>query len=384
VSRSAEALWRAIAVFRFASLGYATLLLAVIDRNVYSRPDLAWAVLGAMVSWTIVTTLAYSHRRNRVAMLLAADLAVTIGLLATTFALQLPAARQSGVVPVTGPWVAGPVLAWAVRYGRIAGAATALALSLPTFALSGWSVSVVPNGEVLMLLAGVAVGHVAQLATALEAQRQHADRVEAAARERDRLARDIHDSVLQVLALVHRRGLEAGGEAAELGRLAGEQETALRALIGTGPADASADVDLNALLKSLASERVTVGGPAGPVLVGNRAGEGITAAVRAALDNVRQHCASQARAWVLVEDEPDVVTVTIRDDGAGITEGRLARAAVAGRLGVSQSIRGRMRDLGGSARISSLPGEGTEVTLRLPRASPSRPAGGEAAKVRAW
>jgi len=384
VSRSAEALWRAIAVFRFASLGYAALVLGVFDGGRYSRPNLAWVVLSAMASWTIVTTLAYSHRKNRTAMLLSTDLVVTAALLLSTFALQLAAARHNGLVPVTGPWVAGPVLAWAVRYGRVAGVAAAVALSLPTLALSGWSVSVVPNGEVLMLLAGIAVGHVAQLAAALEAERQHADRVEAAGRERERLARDIHDSVLQVLALVHRRGLEAGGEAAELGRLAGEQEAALRALIATGPTAACADVDLNALLKPLASEWVTVGGPAGAVLMGNAEGEGVTAAVGAALDNVRRHCGGNARAWVLVEEEPDVVTVTIRDDGPGIPDGRLALAAAAGRLGVSQSICGRLRDLGGCADIRSLPGEGTEVTLRLPRVPSVPSAAAEPASVRSW
>ena len=68
----------------------------------------------------------------------------------------------------------------------------------------------------------------------MEAERQHATEVEAASRERERLARDIHDSVLQVLALVQRRGAEAGGAAAELGRLAGQQEAALRALMGGG------------------------------------------------------------------------------------------------------------------------------------------------------
>jgi signal transduction histidine kinase len=62
------------------------------------------------------------------------------------------------------------------------------------------------------------------------------------------------------------------------------------------------------------------------------------------------------------------VTVTIRDDGPGIAPGRLAAAATAGRLGVAQSIRGRVRDLGGTVHISSTPGEGTEVELRIPRA----------------
>ena len=49
--------------------------------------------------------------------------------------------------------------------------------------------------------------------------------------ERARLARAVHDGVLQVLALIQRRGRELGGESAELGRMAGEQESALRALI---------------------------------------------------------------------------------------------------------------------------------------------------------
>jgi signal transduction histidine kinase len=382
VSRSAEALWRAIAVFRFASLGYAALLLGVINRDWYSRPGWAWAAIAAMTAWTVFTTFGYAHRRRRTARLLGADLVITAGLLLSTFALQSPVAQQRGVMPVTATWVAGPVLAWAVRYGRRAGTAAALILGGCDYALRSEDIVVVLNGVVLLLLAGAVVGHLSQLAADLEAEREHADRVEAASRERERLARDIHDSVLQVLALVARRGAEAGGTAAEIGRLAGQQEAALRTLIGTAPVTEPAgagagtaelparagETDLRALLLPCGTEKVTVSGPAGAVLLGEDFAVEVTAAVRAALDNVRRHCGEQARAWVLVEDEPDVVTVTIRDDGPGIPAGRLAEAAVAGRLGVSHSICGRLRDLGGSAQVSSVPGEGTEVTLRIPRA----------------
>jgi len=60
------------------------------------------------------------------------------------------------------------------------------------------------------------------------------------------------------------------------------------------------------------------------------------------------------------------VLVTVRDEGPGIPEGRLTEAADEGRLGVAQSIYGRMRDLGGSAAITST-SVGTEVELRVPR-----------------
>jgi len=369
---SAEPLWRAIAVYRFASIGYAVLL-AVINRAAYSRPGWAWVDIAVMTAWTAATTVAYARPERRTRLLLSADLAVTAGLLLSTAALQYPAAMRHGVMPVTGIWVAGPVLAWAVRYGRRAGAGAALVISGCDFLLRSEAITVVLNGVVLLLLAGVIVGHLARLAAEVEAERQHVVQVEAAGRERERLARDIHDSVLQVLAMVQRRGAEAGGAAAELGRLAGQQEAALRSLVG-GMGDGAAvsrsgDVDLRALVLPIASDQVTVSAPAQAVRLERTAAGELASAIRAALDNVRRHCGEQARAWVLVEDEPGLVTVTVRDDGPGIPAGRLAEAAVAGRLGVSHSICGRLRDLGGSATIRSVPGQGTEVELRLPRAA---------------
>jgi signal transduction histidine kinase len=373
--QSSEPLWRAIAVFRFASLGYAVLLTAVINRADYSRPDWAWAVIAVMTAWTVATTMAYARPDRRTRLLLSADLAVTAGLLLSTAALQYPAAMRHGVMPVTGIWVAGPVLAWAVQYGRRAGAIAALILAGCDFLLRSEKITVALNGVVLLLLAGVIVGHLARLAAEVEAERQHAVEAEATSRERERLARDIHDSVLQVLAMVQRRGAEAGGAAAELGRLAGQQEAALRSMVGGvlaggGPAASPpGEVDLRALVLPIESDQVTVSAPAQSVRLEKAAAGELAAAIRAAVDNVRRHCGERTRAWVLIEDEPGLVTVTVRDDGPGIAAGRLTEAAAAGRLGVSHSICGRLRALGGSATIRSVPGEGTEVELRLPRAA---------------
>ena len=248
-------------------------------------------------------------------------------------------------MPVTATWVAGPVLAWAVADGIRAGVAAALVLGACDLTLRHQSLasayrSPALNGTVLLLLAGVVVGYVSTLATRAERAVQRATEIEAASRERERLARGIHDSVLQVLALVQRRGAEVGGEAAEIGRLAGEQEAALRALIAadrTAVADgdgalASGELDLRTLLTREASAAVSVVTPAGPVLLPGHEAREVTAAVHAALDNVRRHCGGTARAWVLVDDAGEA-----RDAGLGSIAAGLFRPHIPGVVQLPQT-----------------------------------------------
>ena len=360
-------------MFRFASIGYAAALLILLHAD-YSRPGWAWAVLAAMTAWTVITTLAYARPERRTRALLATDLTVTAVALLSTAAVQYPHSTYNGAMPVTATWIAGPVLAWAVAAGPRAGAAAALLMGLCDIGLRNYHAadffrSTLLNGPVLLLLSGALLGYFSQLATRAEVALQRAAEIEAASRERDRLARGIHDSVLQVLALVQRRGAEAGGEAAELGLLAGQQEAALRTLVTgeSGPPLPAGEIDLRVLLARETSAAVSVVTPADPVRLRDNAAQETAAAVHAALENVRRHCRDGTKAWVLVEDEGGMVSVTIRDEGPGITPGRLEQAAAEGRLGVSQSISGRIRDLGGTASISSTPGEGTEIRLSVPR-----------------
>jgi signal transduction histidine kinase len=365
-------LWRSIAVFRFASLVYAVVLLAF-RQNYYQHWGWAWAVLTVMVAWTAVSTAGYAVPARRTPLLMGADLVLTAAALLSTSLVQTPQALKLGVMPVTATWLAGPALAWAVAGGARWGAAAAVVLGGCTVLLreplGGKYENTTLDGPIILLMAAVLVGYVATLTTRAERALQRATELEAASRERERLARSIHDSVLQVLAMVQRRGAEAGGEAAEIGRLAGQQEAALRALVGGDRAAAvpAGERDLSAVLAREGSDLVSVITPAEPVLLTEGAVAETSAAVRAAIDNVRQHCGATAKAWVLVDDEGGTVSITIRDDGPGIQPGRLAEAAAEGRLGVSQSITGRMQDLGGGADIASTPGAGTEVRLRVPR-----------------
>src|SRR5260370_26186361 len=82
-------LWRSIAAFRFASLGYAAVLL-VTRRDNYLHWGWAWAVLAGMIAWTIVTTIAYSQPARRTRPLLTADVVVTTAAVLSTAPPQPP------------------------------------------------------------------------------------------------------------------------------------------------------------------------------------------------------------------------------------------------------------------------------------------------------
>jgi len=358
-------LWRALAVFRLAALGY-SVALVVHNFPTYQHPTWGWPVLAVMAAWTAWTTYAYS-RRPATWPLLIADLAVAAVCLLATRPVVEWSGIGSGKPTLPMVWIAGPVLAWAISGGRRRGVVAALLLGACDVFVRGRLGQSTLTGTVLMLLAGLAVGHVARLAVVAQERMRQAAELTAASRERERIARGIHDSVLQVLALVQRRGLELGGEAAELGRLAGEQETALRSLVLSDLREPDGRLDLREVLGRFASGTVTLAAPATPVPLPATTATEIGAAVGGALANVHRHVGPDAPAWVLVEDDGDEVTVTVRDDGPGIAPGRLAEAEADGRLGVAQSIRGRMAALGGTAEISSTPEQGTEVELRVYR-----------------
>nr|WP_296070551.1 DUF5931 domain-containing protein [uncultured Actinoplanes sp.] len=362
-------LWRAIAVYRIAALAYVAILV-VRNAGRYERPLLAWPVLAVVASWTVYTTFAYAVPARRRVPLLVADLVITMAVMAVSVPVVGRAGLDKGLPTLAVAWHVAPVLAWAVAGGRRAGIAAALLMGATDLTVRAHYDQAAYTGAVLMLLAATAVGYLVRLAEVAQARLQRAIELEASTRERERLARDIHDSVLQVLALVKRRGAGLDGEAGELARLAGEQEAALRTLVGGRHTAAmpGGDADLMALLGPYAGPAVTVSGPAGPVLLPARVARELGAAVAAALDNVEQHCPPGTKVFILVEDEPDGVVVTVRDEGTGIAANRLSEAAAEGRLGVAQSIRGRIADLRGRVAIGSAPGQGTEVEMTVPRA----------------
>lgn len=362
-------LWRAAAVFRAVALLVAVFLI-VRWLPIYERPAVAVLTAVGMLAVTLaVGFLAWTGEAHRPA-LVAVDVVLTVVLTLWTPLAQTAAQEHGGMVTLTTVWAAGPAIEAAFLAGPVGGTLVALLQYAVTAGIAQtWTGRTIYSGT-LLVVTGLVVGFVVRLAVRAEDDLRAASAAQAAVAERERLTRTIHDGVLQVLGLVHRTGRDAGPPWTALAAAAAEQEAALRGLItSAGPAAPPAGRrDLGEALRTLRSQAVTVSTPADPVLLDAGAAGEVRAAVSAALDNVAAHAGPRAQAWVLLETLDDALRVTVRDDGAGFAEGRLAAAEQDGRLGVARSVRGRLADLGGHAAIRSAPGRGTEVELVLPYA----------------
>ena len=363
-------LWRGQVAFRVVALGYAVVNV-VRDVGLYVRPALGVAVLVLMAVWTLLTSVAYRRGARRLAVV---DLGVTALATTSTLAIEEPARIAAGGPVITTVWSAGAVLAVAIAYGvRPAVGAVAVSVAALWVTRRALDAALLSDAQ-LLLVAGVAVGFAAVAMRRSAVRLQEAIATEAAAAERDRLARDIHDGVLQVLALVRRRAPALGDP--ELVRAVAEQEVSLRRLITRGPVglDGPDDelVDLRAALGAALPTHALLAAPPDPVEVPGGVARPLLAAVREVAANADTHAGVDSGLWVLLEDEGDAVTISVRDDGPGIPDGRLEAAAAQGHLGVASSIRGRIADLGGTTALVTAPGEGVEWELRVPRAGGGR------------
>lgn len=369
-------LFRALSVLRVVVL-VNSIVINLLKWDELARPWVGVVGLAVMTAWTAFATWAYDEPRRRHLPLLVADLAVAVGLIVLTLVVQSEA-QLADLSTLPSFWVMAVVLAWGIHFHWVGGLVASSVVSAADLLIRE-EISRTNLGNVfLLMIGGPLLGYASGLLKEMAAARDRAEREAARAAERARLARAVHDGVLQVLALVQKRGLELGGEAAELGRLAGEQEVALRALVQAdsdsgerggrrGEQGAAADeVDLGVALASLGTRSVTVSVP-GRVALPRPVADEVTAVVRACLDNVRIHVGVDAPAWVLLEDLGDRVVVSVRDEGPGIPPGRLEEAQHEGRLGVSESIIGRVHDLGGAAVLVTSPGQGAEWELTVPR-----------------
>ena len=317
---------RGLAVFRFGTLGYAAVLVAVHREHVI----LWWPILVFFVvalTWSIAAPLL--PRPTRAAIIV--ELAIACAGIFLTSVVYTPAQVTAGISTLPGVWSASPVIAGALLNGMRSGALAATVISAANLLQAEHDGRLTWHNIFLLYCLGILVGLSVQLA------RESQKRLEQA--------------------------------------LAADQERSLRTLItrfepaaGLSSRSVSGEpvTDLAVVLAALRSASVEVVLPAGSVRVSAPVAEEIEAAVVAALDNVARHAGQGARVWVLLDADDRGIELTIRDNGVGMAPDRLVRAAQEGRLGASSSIRGRLLDLGGDASWRTPPGGGTTVTLTIP------------------
>lgn len=334
-----------------------------------------WALLVAsilMLLWSMFTSWMYVSTRRRRAWVFALDMVVTSGLvLSSKWVLGSDLLHTHQTVP--SYWLAAAPVAIALWRGWLwGGAAAAIVGGVtmvvdPNFGINGL-------GPVLMLiLICVGVGYFVNAVRRTTAEREQMYMVAAGMAERQRLARVVHDGVLQVLAMVEREGRHMGPRGAQLAREARQQEGALRALLQDTDIDVASPEpsdlthrNLSVVLDRHSTPQVTISTPAGTVLVESDRASEIDAAVAEALSNFEKHAGRDAQAWVLLEREENEIIVSIRDNGVGGTADQFEDAFQRGRMGMRHSIYGRLHDIGGVATMRTAPGRGVEWEFRIP------------------
>lgn len=189
------------------------------------------------------------------------------------------------------------------------------------------------------------------------------------AQERAEVAAHVHDSVLHTLTLIQRNADSPN----EVRRLARAQERDLRNWLykpeGTGKdEDDEPDTLAEAVRRNAAEVEDKHGVPMEVVVVGDcPLDEGLSAqmqAAREAMVNAAKYGGEGGAVQVFAEVEGKTVFVSVRDRGPGFD----LDAIPADRMGVRESIIGRMERNGGTARLRAVPDGGTEVELEMERA----------------
>ena len=213
-----------------------------------------------------------------------------------------------------------------------------------------------------------------QVALALENARLRDEvRRAAAAGERSRLARDLHDSVTQALfaaslkaEAIRRRWRPASDEAREnvqdVERLARGALAEMRTLLMEMHPDALAEASLPRLLELLAAaaeggSRVAVHVDVrGAARLPEHVGVALFRTAQEALQNMSRHSGA-TEAWVILDSAAPIVRLSVRDDGRGFD----TAAVPTDHLGL-RMMRERAEDAGIRVTVESAPGAGTTVT----------------------
>jgi signal transduction histidine kinase len=295
-------------------------------------------------------------------------------------------ATDYGLAAIAGGSVAGVGIMFGASGGRILLWGVTLVVSMLALIIpashTGYrlhTIGIGISGWVFCTVLTLWLGRIVPQAMRRIANMSDAYRAERAASEtearRRQGARLLHDTVLATLTLLAHSGVGVGE--ASLREQAGEDAALLRQLrMGFNPNPAVSGeyklrpVEESTLGNTLESVKqrfrrmgleVTWHGK-GQVLLPSDTLDAFLLALTESLENVRRH-SGVGEAHVTITDDDASVRAMVTDDGVGFSLDQIAP----GRLGFSESIVARLRDVGGNARLFSAPGSGTTVVLEVPK-----------------
>ena len=348
-------------------LGWAWMMLlvaVVVVQDSAERMEIVAAAVVLATGWTAFSLwVAQSHTRMRSPWFVVADGVVVLLIGAASSAAGSDALFHGGYLI---SWLGFTAYAGGLAWTLIAAAALTveqvIVHEVDDRGMVGTYGSVV--FVVFALVLGGAVDAVrAAMNRALAAEHELSEVKEEAARqaERERLARRLHDSVLQTLLVIRRDA----GDADHVRYLARRQERELRRTIGEyrspyGESFISAlatvrdeiedvhRIEISAVLRGDA--------PMGPDL------NAVVQATREALTNAAKHSGANT-VDLYAAAGADAVEVTVRDRGKGFEVQQRNRQG-----GLAHSIRERIEAAGGTVNVYSTVGQGTEIVIEMERA----------------
>lgn len=243
----------------------------------------------------------------------------------------------------------------------------------PTFVQSVWFMA-------LCTLLAAVLGWLAYTARVQHLRRRYDQLLRERLDERERIARDLHDTLLQALqglllrfhaVAAHlppdtpvRRSLDVALDRAEGAIVEGRNR--VRDLRGE-TSEGSLEERIKASIGSAGEDSevptsLTVEGS--PRATRRRVADEVVGIVDEALRNAHRH-AGAGTIEVVLTFEPARLTVVVRDDGRGMSDEIVARRRREGHFGLV-GMDERARVMGGELSVSTKVGGGTEVVLRIP------------------
>jgi signal transduction histidine kinase len=284
------------------------------------------------------------------------------------------AVASTAIVLVTTPRrVAALVVSFAITFSAAAVALLLTASRIPEpllLTLAGWCALTI-TGVWLSRTVPRTLKRITTMSRAYRVER-HASETEARRRQGARL---LHDTVLATLTLLAHSGV--GVSVSALKEQAAEDAALLRQLrLGFDPdPTASGEYKLKPVeestlgntLESVKQRFKRMGlevnwHGTGQVLLPSDVLDSFLLALAECLENVRRH-SGVSEAHVTITDDETTVRAMVTDSGKGFDVATIEE----GRLGFTESIVARLRDVGGNARLFSSPGSGTTVVLEVPK-----------------